>query len=151
MSMFGSRKDLLVAALEMPNDEELEALQAMIASVSDPLECLHALLDFSVEGTNGRSSWLLWLEFWLAAARDAHLNHLSRAVQDQWRAAFTKVLQDGARSGVFRPDLDPADTTILVLAIIDGVSLAIILQDPAADLTQAKRLVRAGVDRLILT
>ncbi len=146
--MFGSREDLLVAALELANDEELERLHAVIDEVDDPLERMHALIDDSVG--DSQESWQLWIDFWRAAARDPQLNQTSRTVQERWHETLAQVVDDGVRSGVFREDLDPVDTPVLVLGVIDGVALGRIMWDPTADFVEAKRLVRMGVDRLLI-
>jgi AcrR family transcriptional regulator len=149
--LFGSREDLLIAAFELSSHDELARIDASLAGASDPLERLNVLVDAAVGGPEDRDAWLLWFEFWRAAWRDAELNQRWQVAQDHWREAATRILQDGVQSGAFRADLDPDDTSILLLAITDGVALAtILLQDPTVAPEEPKRLARQGVHRLVL-
>jgi len=147
---FGSLKDLLVAAFDFVSTEELAALERAVAAEADPLRQVHMLSEYGVGIGENRDSWLLWLEFWRAAARDEELNARSQEVQETWRAAMAAAVHRGVKAGIFRPDIDPAQAAILMLAIIDGVSLALIVATPDSNAELARRLVREGIERLVL-
>lgn len=130
---FGSRGDLIIAALEDAAEADLNRVRRAAGAVSGPVEQLRALVRESVVADSdekAREAWLVWVEYWRAAARDSELRSGSAAIYAQWRTLVSGILTDGRAAGDFRSDLDTDQTAIQVLALLDGVGVPVVLEHP---------------------
>ncbi|MDX6519881.1 MAG: hypothetical protein QOJ31_364 [Gaiellales bacterium] len=130
---FGSREDLIIAALEdaakADFDRARRAAEAAVGAVAQ----LRALVLQSVltdSDEEAREAWLIWVEYWRAAARDGELRSGSAAIYGGWRALVGGILKDGRVAGDFRGDLDPDLAATQVLALLDGVGVPVVLEHP---------------------
>ena len=79
---FGSREDLIIAALEDAAEADLERARRAAAAASGAVAQLRALVCESVIADSDettRDQWLVWVEYWRAAARDSELRAGSAA------------------------------------------------------------------------
>jgi AcrR family transcriptional regulator len=142
---FGSKDALLAEAFAFASRNEIEDLNAIAASTDSPIERLDALLVAGV-GPSTRASWALWIDSWGEALRSPVLRKTWRQLDDRWRAALERVVQDGMVTGVFLPG-DAADLASVLAALIDGLGVQVALSSSrrAASLDQARRVA----DRLL--
>ncbi len=106
---FGSRDDLIIAALEDAAVADFDRVRQAAEAADGPVEGLRALVRESVVAENdgaAREAWLVWVEYWRAAARDSELRSGSADIYARWRALVGGVLADGRTAGAFRRDLD---------------------------------------------
>jgi AcrR family transcriptional regulator len=130
---FGSREDLIIAAFEDAAATDLSRIRQAAEGADGPVDALRAVVRESVVAdseTEARDGWLLWVEYWRAAARDEELRSGSAAVYAEWRALVGGVLAEGCAAGVFRADLDIDQAAIQVLALLDGVGVPLVLRHP---------------------
>lgn len=133
---FGSREDLLIAALDHAHLEELRGLEEATSAEEDPWDRLRAYVAFAINGPRGDRGWLLWLEFWRSAKRIPRLGERSVEVQDRWVAILRDIIADGVERKTFR-DIDPEEGADQVLAIVDGIGLAELLHGSQTNLVAA--------------
>jgi AcrR family transcriptional regulator len=148
--LFGSREDLVVAALRQASADLLAAMSGgpsidgdpvghlrwvvgqMLGSDADELETANAL---------ARADWLLWLEYTRAGARDPQLREESVATFAAWRS----LLRDGIQACIDAGAIAPPDDLELVVratgSMIDGIGVAIVLGHPDASLDVARHTV----------
>ena len=88
-----------------------------------------------------RAQWLVWVEYWRAAARDSELRAGSADVYARWRTLVGGILTDGRAAGDFRRDLDTDQAAIQVLALLDGVGVPVVLEHPGMTSTRAAAVV----------
>jgi AcrR family transcriptional regulator len=141
---FGSREDLIIAALEDAAEADLERVRMAAEAASGPVEQLRALVRESVVADSdetAREAWLVWVEYWRAAARDSELRSGSAAIYARWRTLFGGILADGRAAGDFRGDLDTDQTAIQVLALLDGVGIPVVLGHPGMTSARAAAAV----------
>jgi AcrR family transcriptional regulator len=130
---FGSREDLIIAALEDAAEADLDRVRRAARPFPGPVEQLRALVRESVVADSdekAREAWLVWVEYWRAAARDSELRSGSAAIYAQWRTLVSGILTDGRAAGDFRSDLDTDQTAMQVLALLDGVGVPVVLEHP---------------------
>jgi AcrR family transcriptional regulator len=141
---FGSREDLIIAALEDAAEADLERAQRAAAAASGAVAQLRALVWESVIADSQettREQWLVWVEYWRAAARDSELRAGSAAVYARWRTLVGGILADGRAAGDFRSDLDTDQAAIQVLALLDGVGVPVVLEHPGITSVRAAAVV----------
>jgi AcrR family transcriptional regulator len=141
---FGSREDLIIAALEDAAEADLERARQAATAVSGAVAQLRALVRESViagSDETSREQWLVWVEYWRAAARDSELRSGSAAVYARWRTLVGGILADGREAGDFRVDLDTDQAAIQVLALLDGVGGPVVLEHPGMTSTRAAAVV----------
>jgi AcrR family transcriptional regulator len=147
---FGSRADMVIEAMEVFTDREVDALEALAAAEPDPWRRLVALVDRSLH--NEERTWRILVEFWRSAMRDEALRDYSTRVWTRYRAPFVAavgevavreaavqaaaapdvaVLEATVREGDRRPDHEAA--TDLLLLSLAGLIVARVQQTPAPD------------------
>ena len=147
--MFGSRDDLLVAAITTHSSLELAAIQEEAAKIADPRLRLETIVAAAISDESGTSGWLMWLEFWQTAARDHDLRDHAENMQQGWHQLLADAIGDGCDAGQFSADIDIADTAVAILAIIDGLALAFIIARSVPLHAEARRVALKTVDRLL--
>lgn len=137
---FGSREDLIIAALEDAAEADLDRVRQAAEAASGPVEQLRALVRESIVADSeaeAREAWLVWVEYWRAAARDGELRSGSAAIYARWRTLVSGILTDGRAAGQFRGDLDAEQAAIQVLALLDGVGVPVVLEHPGISSARA--------------
>ena len=86
------------------------------------------------------NSWLLWLDFWAQAARNAEVaevrREVRRALAGDDRRRWCRA---GQEAGEFAT-VDPIDSRSFVSALLDGLTIQIALDDPVVDPVSAYEL-----------
>ncbi|MFD5553251.1 TetR/AcrR family transcriptional regulator [Streptomyces sp. NPDC127068] len=117
---FGSRDDMLVAALHHSTEEEVRVMERCAAQEDGPWERLLRLLERGL-ASQPEQTWRMLLEFWYAAVRDPELRAHSADLQRRYRRPFVEAVHEGVRTGRFTTDQDPEDLVTVVLALLDGM------------------------------
>jgi len=149
---FGSREDLITAALEAAAWADVERVRTACALASGPADKLRALVLESCAADSAeaaREASLIWVEYWRAAARDEELRTGSAAVYAEWRAMVSAILADGWASGVFSRDLDVDPAVTQVLALLDGVGVPLVLEHPGMTSAYATDVVLDALARIL--
>ena len=81
--------------------------------------------------------WVLWVELWLRAARDPALRPLATRLYERYRDWLADGVRAGISSGEFR-DRDPAAVADYAMALLDGLGIRVMLDDPSMDLGRAR-------------
>jgi TetR/AcrR family transcriptional regulator, cholesterol catabolism regulator len=115
-----SKQDLLVEVVEEGARLFEASAGAALASSDDPKERLRALIPGHVAVIVDNIDVA---RTFLNEARVLDGIHRARVVEarDRYEAVFRSVLGDGARSDVFRSDLDPRTDAIFVLSILNAL------------------------------
>jgi AcrR family transcriptional regulator len=141
---FGSREDLIIAALEDAAEADFERVRQAAEAASGAVAQLRALVRESIvtdSDEKAREAWLIWVEYWRAAARDGELRAGSAAIYGRWRELVGRILTDGRAAGAFRDDLDIDQAAIQILALLDGVGVPLVLEHPAMTSARAAAAV----------
>lgn len=95
------------------------------------------------------TSWLLWLDFWAQAARNAEVAGVRQKSDERWRKVIADLIRDGQESSEFRTDVDADGFAICLSSLLDGLTIQIALDDPVVDSVRAYELaMRLVADQL---
>ncbi|WFF02518.1 TetR/AcrR family transcriptional regulator [Micromonospora sp. WMMD964] len=125
---FGSREDMVVEAMQVFTDREVEALRAVSAAEADPWRRLVACVDRSLG--NSESTRQVLVEFWRSAMRDDELRDHGAQVWARYRAPFLAAVQEGARRGDFTLTHDAAAVTDFLLSALAGLIVSRVQHHP---------------------
>ncbi|MET7667788.1 TetR/AcrR family transcriptional regulator [Micromonospora luteifusca] len=125
---FGSREDMIIEAMQVFTDREVDALQAASAVEPDPWRRLVALVDRSLD--NSESTRQILVEFWRSAMRDDELRDYSAEVQTRYRAPFLAAVREGAERGDFTLAHDAEAVTDLLLSALAGLIVSRVQHHP---------------------
>ena len=82
-------------------------------------------------------TWLLWLELWNRAPRDAEVAASRHRLDRRWREAIAAIVRDGIASGEFNA-ADADDFALRFASLVDGLAIQVVLGDP--DVGRARML-----------
>lgn len=150
---FKTKDQLLTEAIRHYEDAwfaEGQRRMDKLASAAERLEEFVAmnLLPDPDPDLEGHWNWLLWLDFWVQAARNADMASMRRQDDERWRNVIVSLVRSGQQTGEFA-DIDPVPFSIFLSALLDGLTVQIALEDPIVDPVSAYELcMRYVADRL---
>lgn len=143
--LFGSRDDLLVAALRHRTDEFFAETVEYLEQVHDPKERLRetvrTFMTVDVDLAQARQSWLVWIEYWHTAMRDDELRKESVTAYARWRRILHDSIDALVATGAWRAPAHQREVVDSAVAMIDGYGLQIAL---------GHRVNRAAASDLVL-
>ena len=86
-------------------------------------------------------SWVLWIDVWGEALRDANVRRISEELDDAWVALVAEVIAEGVAVGVFHC-ADPVATSWRLCALLDGLGLQVVLHQSTMTRAQMDEHVR---------
>ncbi len=144
---FSTRDELLEQAFlhsfDVVATERFSGGESPVPSATDGLAqaidvCLPA------PGTVERD-FVLWVELWLRAARDPHLQPLAARLYERYHSWLRGIVAAGVQNGEFTAPVDLDAFTDTLMGLLDGLGLRALLRDPAMDLSTARGRVAAFV------
>jgi len=138
---FPSRDDLVLEATRHGVDRFFEQQSAFLARIEDPWERLEAAITGAMPDNARDPDWIVLLEFWTTALRRGSLQTVAALFQTRVRAQYAAIIESGAASGRFAPTAPSEDIAASIIGMIDGLTLRVILNDPAIDPQGVARLV----------
>lgn len=148
---FPTLETLRREALKNKVRTELSALADEVSAISDPWERLRQIFATSValDPARRRGGWVLWLEYWRAAAHDEDLAADSREVYGLWIGLITRCIADGEQAGVFQPGDTARDTAIQLHAMLDGLGVRFGVEHQPEEATRAIMLLERAARRML--
>lgn len=127
---------------------ELTDLQSSLRETEDPWQRLRQFFMSAVsldqDAGGGRDGWLLWLEYWRAAAHEPDLAKDRVAVDKAWDSYAQDCIEQGVAQGEFHLDQAPEEAARELHALIDGFGGRLTVQGgPKAQRTTEQALERA--------
>ena len=156
---FGSRDALLAAAFSAHSDAVLKDIADMAnhngkttgegTETGSPRSRLHAAFTAVHEvGNHGQRS-RIWIELVTAARTHSSLQDCVDSVFEGWRSLFSRIIDDGIRTGDFTLyGLTVTEVVDTFIAIIDGFDLAAVAGQGPEPTTMA-RILGATADGLL--
>lgn len=122
-----STKDELVE--EMLLDTSQQALDHVVQQV-DKVEGAVQRLDVAIEdylpADHRDPWWVLWIDVWGEALRDATMRRISEDFDKSWVDVFERIVAEGIEEGVFHGD-DARSAAWRLCALLDGLALQVVL------------------------
>jgi AcrR family transcriptional regulator len=130
---FGTKDRLLREALTHAEDHFYDETAAALAELPSARERLVRLVQLScaVGATPPGilEEWVLWLDLWARAPRDAEVAGDRAAHDRRWRQTIAGIVRQGQAAGEFAP-VDADVFSLCLAALIDGLAIQVVLGDP---------------------
>lgn len=121
---FATMDELLTEVVVSTMRQFEDAVDAQLAKQESPLAALVLLMDAHF----GRASvdvGVLWLEFWTRSVREPSLRGTDQTFRWGLHAKIIDLLEAGAQAGEFERPEDPAAVATELVALIDGLMIAV--------------------------
>ncbi|WP_137992207.1 TetR/AcrR family transcriptional regulator [Streptomyces vilmorinianum] len=133
---FSTKEKLVAAAFAYAAEADLAHLRRLLGRRTTALRRLRSAVRWYAP-TGQAKGWRLWIEGWAVCLREPALREVAGALDQQWKAALTQVIAEGAAAGEF-PCPDPAAAAWRLTAFLDG--LAVQMTSYAGSLSRAAML-----------
>jgi len=121
---FKSKQDMFVAIVRAMSAQTMQEWEELISDVGDPAERIKAVAQAVPAHIKRLSDAYHVLHGALSTSQDKKVHGVLREHYDQIEEFFCKVVVDGHKMGVFRPDLDPKSAAWQL--ILSGIGYAMI-------------------------
>jgi AcrR family transcriptional regulator len=138
---FATKDDLIEAMLGEMADREIAAVRGAIDRLATPEERLTRVIDVYLPSSRRDPSWVLWIDVWGEALRDAHIRRISEDLDAAWVEILAEVIADGVASGSFTSS-DPVESAWRLAAVLDGLGLQVVLHQGTMTRAQMRHHVR---------
>lgn len=122
---FGSREELLAESLEHHCSALLEEWDRAYAFERDPWRRIESLIDYLAKSHERWERAAVWVDFVASTSRRPELRAPFARVNEAWWTHVAEAVDDGIRLGVFKPRLERDDVVDLIVAHLDGATLAL--------------------------
>jgi AcrR family transcriptional regulator len=140
---FATKDELIEAMLGAMAEREIAGVRRAIARHSAPEERLARVIDMYLPSSRRDASWVLWIDVWGEALRDANLRRISEELDNAWAVLVAEVIADGVGSGSFRCD-DALATAWRLCALLDGLGLQVVLHHSTMTRAQMHKHVHSA-------
>ena len=130
---------------------ELDLMRRSLEGIDDPWEQLRSYITMAVDldPQGRRDGWLLWLEYWRAAAHDPEIATDAVEVQEAWLQLVRETLRAGIDEGTFRLDQSVDDAAREFFAVVDGFGLGLVVDHPHEQALAAIASIERAVRRML--
>lgn len=122
---FGSREELLAEGIERHCNLLLDDWQRLYEAEPDAWRRIVGLIDHLSHSHELASRAAIWADFVASASRRPELRPPLARVYETWRRLIGEAIDDGVQRGVFEPRLDRDDVVDLMVAQLDGATIAL--------------------------
>lgn len=147
---FVDKEDILTSALKLSH-EEIRARRSASVKGLTPSEALHEfMLDNLPLDERRRRETILEISYWGRAVSDEHTRKIQRQESAILKSHLMEILSSGIKSGEFTIPAEQADDAAeRLLAVIDGLSLHMVLYQDRVGAEQAKRIADWAIASLM--
>lgn len=130
---------------------ELDAVVREMNGIADPWARLRHLIFEAVSGdpATRRGTWVIWLEYWRAAAHDPALAGDSRALNERWLALIGGCIAEGVEAGQFSLEGTPRAAAAELLATLDGLGIRLAAEHTPEEAAEAVELLDRAARRML--
>jgi AcrR family transcriptional regulator len=123
---FDTKDDLIAAMLGAMAERETASVRRSIGRLATPEAQLVRLIEVYLPSSRRDRSWLLWIDVWGEALRDANLRRISEELDNAWVELVAEIIERGVAAGSFRT-ADPVAAAWRLCALLDGLGLQVVL------------------------
>lgn len=140
---FPSKDALLAEALAYRDQQFFEGVAQGVEDDARAGSRLRQLIEASCPPTESvertDSEWLLWLDVWTRSRHDPQLSAERERLDAMFRSTIAEIVRAGIKSGEFEK-VDANRFAITLSALIDGLAIQVLLQDPSVDAAMMRDL-----------
>ena len=142
---FTTKDELIEAMLRDAAEREVAAVEASLVVLETPEARLAAIVEIYLPSVRRDHSWVLWIDVWGEALRDANLRRISEELDAAWVQLVARVITEGVESGAFASD-DPVASAWRLCALLDGLGMQVVLHHGTMTRAQMYRHVRRAAE-----
>ena len=142
---FATKDELIEAMLRESASAEVATVRASLAKHRRPQDRLERAIDAYVPAVRTDPSWVLWIDVWGEALRDANLRRISEELDGAWVQLIAEIIADGVEASVFR-STDPVASSWRLCAMLDGLSLQVVLHQGTMTRAEMRRHIRRAAE-----
>jgi AcrR family transcriptional regulator len=130
---------------------ELSDLASHVRGIDDPWERIRHIIirSVSLEPARRRGGWIVWLEYWRAAAHDPALARDSELVNEQWLDLITWCVADGVGAEMFQLEGTPREAATELHALLDGLGIRLAVDHPPQVAADSIALLERAARRML--
>jgi AcrR family transcriptional regulator len=132
---YPTKDELIEAMLGEMAEREIAGVRRAIERLVTPEERLARSIDLYLPSSRRDPSWLLWIDVWGEALRDANLRRISEDLDHAWVVLIAEIIAGGVDTGAFRCD-DALASAWRLCALLDGLGLQVVLHHGTMTRTQ---------------
>ena len=133
---FESKDRLLAEALSYSEEQFFDATARELEGIDSAQGRMIRLIELSCSQSpadrDWLEEWLVWVDLWALSARDPVVAKDREAMERRWRDTIAGIVRLGQQRKEFAP-VDPADFALRLGALIDGLAVQVVLNDPDVD------------------
>jgi AcrR family transcriptional regulator len=129
---YGKKDVLLAEALSFADERFYAQTAGAVAELASARDRLVELVRRSCsvgESEDDFDEWVLWLDLWARAPRDPDVARDRAAMDRRWRTTIGEIVREGQAAGEFTR-IDPDAFALRLAALIDGLAIQVVLEDP---------------------
>ena len=129
---FGKKDVLLAEALSFADERFYAQTAGAVAEMASARDRLVELVRCSCsvgEAEDDFDEWVLWLDLWARAAHKPDVARDRQAMDQRWRTTIGEIVRQGQATGEFAT-IDPGAFALRLGALIDGLAIQVVLEDP---------------------
>ena len=134
---FGSRHELLTAALIADEDRFARGLGERLANIEGAENRLRVLIDATVE----EPDITLWIETWARALHDPATATERARLDSNWCELIASLIAAGQIEGCFDTDVNAGDAALAISALLDGLAVQATLGGDSVPVDRMRSLV----------
>jgi len=131
MYYFTSKEHILLETLAWRERADTRHRRAVLPEVTDIWCKLERYVDLYLPSGPADPAWILWTEAWARAPHDPAVSQFLDELARPWSEDLAGIVQHGVREGTFRPQVPPGDFTICFGALLDGLAMLQLHQQPS--------------------
>ncbi|MFG1689731.1 TetR/AcrR family transcriptional regulator [Nonomuraea sp. NPDC049269] len=138
---FDSKVDLFMAALRLVEQDLYGRVLAAFETTESARRRWEILVDKGAPVGLGDSGLLMWLEAWSEAVHDEDMRTLISELEHDWQQMLVATLRYGVERGELPATFDVDDIAEGVSALLDGLTIRVVVGYRPLDRAAAMRLV----------
>ncbi|PRH76716.1 TetR family transcriptional regulator [Streptomyces solincola] len=146
---FGTKDRLLLEALRWSEAALTGERRALLGRRVTAERKLDQFLELYLPNGSRDPRWTLWIELWARTPGNEPLRRAQQELDRGWQADLEELLAQGVRRARFAAGLDVPGRAGELIALLDGLSIPVVLGQPGADRTRALTSARSATHRLI--
>ena len=144
---FESKDQLLAEAFQHAAAADLARLSVEVDREGPAIERLDRIftLDLPVHADGGapERGWVLWIDGWGEAMRNAELKRISQQLDVRWKEGVEEVIRQGVKTGELTC-ADPSATAWRLAALLDGLGVQLTVHEQIVSRDQLVDWVRGA-------